>query len=462
MFKKCKKLSDFSKPVLGRVMVSSRTWLLALSTPVIWGTVGLISGCEQIPMTQSTQASKHNSSNQADTNAYSKQFSAVIDAHLPAPTQILDCNDMNPNQTITITGHTQLKSGCNLTAQGVQFVLDSSNTSLDCQGARLSPQEKDSSAKGSSEKDSSKTAITIRPKEDVAIANISVANCHVQGYGHALNIRQYSNPNQRYAKGFIDPDANRALAPHDIHITNVSAQNSINSGIFVGDHVHHVTFDHLRVQGAGTVGLYLEFGSQHNVIQNSVFVDNGFRTFKPNREAIAVDSSAFNSIKNNQFIHNGAGSILLYRNCFEHANDPSRSNHFKRTESAANNLIEGNKFADEPVGVWVAARQSRNLKGFECGAYLLAETPFASYYLDSAKDNRIIGNTFVNVDEGIIVEDDGTDIRGNDFTQINGTAIKVGSEIREKYANNAKGISPQIQHTTIKDNMGIEDKQQSN
>ena len=132
MFKKCKKLSDFSKPVLGRVMVSSRTWLLALSTPVIWGTVGLISGCEQIPMTQSTQASKHNSSNQADTNAYSKQFSAVIDAHLPAPTQILDCNDMNPNQTITITGHTQLKSGCNLTAQGVQFVLDSSNTSLDC------------------------------------------------------------------------------------------------------------------------------------------------------------------------------------------------------------------------------------------------------------------------------------------------------------------------------------------
>ena len=428
MFKKCKKLSVFM--MLSKLSPSTLTLLILLA-------LGGLSGCEQMPILINQTDIKTNSS-------YKQDFALIVDAHLPTPTQTLDCDNISPKQVINIQGHTTLKSGCDLTNKGVRFVLNHSNTSLDCQGATLSPQDKNNT----------ETAITIQPKTDTPISDISVANCHIQGYGHALNIRQYSNPNQRYAKGLIDPNANRALAPHDIHIINVSTQGSVNSGIFVGDHVHHVTFDMLRVQGAGTVGLYLEFGSQYNVIENSVFVDNGFRPFKPNREAIAIDSSAFNTIRNNQFIHNGAGGIFLYRNCFEHANDPSRSNHFKRTESAAHNLIQDNVFENEPVGVWVASRQSRNLKGFECGAYLLAETGFASYYLDSAKDNRIIGNTFIDVDEGIIVEDDGTQIIGNDFTKIEGMAIKVGSPIRKKYAANISGVTPDITDTVIKDNVG--------
>ncbi len=275
------------------------------------------------------------------------------------------------------------------------------------------------------------SAITIKPKMDMAIKDIAVANCHVDGYGHALHIRQYSNPNQRYARGFIDPAANRALAPRDIQVMNVSSRNSINSGMFVGDHVHGVTFDKVYIQNAGTVGLYLELGSRDNVIKNSVFVGNGFRSFKPNREAIAVDSSSNNRIENNRFIHNGAGSVLLYRNCFEHAADPTRSNHFKRTESSRDNVIRGNIFDDETVGIWVASRQSRNLKGFNCGAYLVKKTLFASYHLDSAKDNQIIDNRFEQVEQGIIVEDDGTLISGNQFAATVGTPIVVGSKIRE-------------------------------
>lgn len=217
--------------------------------------------------------------------------------------------------------------------------------------------------------------------------------------------------------------------------------------MFVGDHVHGVSFDKVRIQNAGTVGLYLEFGSRDNVIKNSVFVGNGFRTFKPNREAIAVDSSSNNRIENNQFIHNGAGSILLYRNCFEHADDSTRGNHFKRTESSRDNMIRGNIFNNEPVGVWVASRQSRNLKGFECGAYLLKQTPFASYHLDSAKENQIIDNRFEQVEQGIIVEDDGTLIAGNKFAANVRLPIYVGSEIREDSAAGA------IKNTIIKNNI---------
>lgn len=398
----------------------------------------LLSGCERLS-TASIQPSKDNDASHITATSQTR----VVDANLPMPTQTLNCSDIDSQQVITVKGHLKLAKGCDLTGKGVRFNLDSTNTSFDCNGAVLSALEGDQD---------NKSAITIAPKTDQAIGNIAVANCHVSGYGHALHIRQKTNPNVRYAKGFIDPDANRALAPHDIRIVNLSSTNSGNSGIFVGDHVHHVSFDKLTIMRSGTVGLYLEFGSQYNTVQNSVFADNGYRSFKPNREAIAVDSSSFNTIKDNQFIHNGAGAVFLYRNCFEHANDASQSNHFKRTESAANNIISGNTFRDEPVGVWVASRQSRNLKGFECGAYPLAETMLASYYIDSAKNNIIKDNTFINIDNGIIVEDDGTQIIDNDFRQIRGTPYQVGSEIRQKYADKVSGLSPDIKGTLIEGN----------
>lgn len=408
---------------------------------LLLGALGL-SGCERLNVGPSPAAAK--GSNPFNPNVPNEYIlTAVIDAKLPVATQTLNCSAISDQQVITVKGHLKLNNGCDLTGKGVRFVLDSANTSLDCNGAQLSPREGE---------ETNKSAITIAPKTDQAISNIAVANCHVSGYGHALHIHQHTNPNIRYVKGFIDPDANRALAPHDIRIINLSSRGSDNSGIFVGDHVHHVSFDRLTVMRSGTVGLYLEFGSQHNSIQHSVFIDNGYRTFKPNREAISVDSSSFNRIKDNEFIHNGAGGIQLYRNCFEHAGDPSRSNHFKRTESAANNVIEHNTFRDEPVGVWVASRQSRNLKGFECGAYPLAETFIASYYIDSAKNNVIKDNTFINVDQGIIVEDDGTQIIGNDFTQVRGVPFKIGSDIRQKYAHKVSGLTPEIKGTVIEDN----------
>ncbi|MDV2860533.1 right-handed parallel beta-helix repeat-containing protein [Psychrobacter sp. CAM01] len=365
----------------------------------------------------------------------------VMDAKLPSTAAVIECAQLTPKQAVTIKGHNTLSKNCDLTGQSIRFELSDSHSSLDCQGAQLSTSADDSSKA---------SAIVIKPKTDAAIENITVANCHITGYGHALHIRQYSNPNQRHTRGIIDPAANRALAPRDIRVINVSSQNSINSGMFVGDHAHGVSFEHVRIQNAGTVGLYLEFGSRDNVIKDSVFVGNGFRTFKPNREAIAVDSSSNNRIENNQFIHNGAGSILLYRNCFEHADDPSRSNHFKRTESSRDNIIRGNVFQNEPVGVWVASRQSRNLKGFECGAYLVKQTLFASYHLDSAKDNQIIDNQFTQVEQGVIVEDDGTLIRGNTFAADVRLPIQVGSKIREDIA------AGPIKNTLINNNTFID------
>ena len=407
-------------------MMFSANSLIAVSLMSV--AVGL-TACKRLPVL-------HSESTEGAINSQS----LVIDGKLPTATTIIDCAQLKPKQTVVVKGHSALSKGCDLTGQSIRFELNQSNSSLDCRGALLSTMADDNSKA---------SAIMVKPKTDKAIKNIAVANCHVDGYGHALHIRQYSNPNQRYTRGFINPAANRALAPNDIRIINVSSRNSINSGMFVGDHVHDITFDKVRIQNAGTVGLYLEFGSRDNVIKNSVFVGNGFRTFKPNREAIAVDSSSSNRIENNHFIHNGAGGILLYRNCFEHADDPTRGNHFKRTESSRDNVIANNVFEDEPVGVWVASRQSRNLKGFDCGAYLVKQTPFASYHLDSAKNNQIIDNRFEQVEKGVIVEDDGTIIEGNRFAATVGMPIAVGSEIREDSAAGA------IKNTRIKNNTFI-------
>lgn len=425
MFKKCKmtaqRLAVFGVPVA----VKARR---LTGVVMIIGAAGL-SACEGIP---------------AITDASAPPVAAsprVVTTDLPAASTTIDCAQLEPNQTVNINGHSALSERCDLTDKSVRFVMAQSDSSLDCQGARISTTADDSS---------SASAITIKPDTDAAISDIAVANCHVEGYGHALHIRQFSNPNERYARGLIDPKANRMLAPRDIRVINVSSNHSKNSGIFVGDHVQAVTFDRVRVQNSGTVGLYLEFGSRDNVIKNSVFVGNGFRTFKPNREAIAVDSSSNNRIENNQFIHNGAGSILLYRNCFEHAGDTTRSNHFKRTESSRDNIIRGNRFMDEPVGVWVASRQSRNLKGFECGAYLIKQTPFASYHLDSAKNNQIINNQFEDVTQGIIVEDDGTRIQGNRFAATVKLPILVGSDIREE-----SGVGA-VKDTVIHNNVFID------
>ena len=398
----------------------------------------MIMACERLPVINADPIISTDASTDDNTYDALPKHDLIIDAKLPMPTTIIDCGQLTPNQTLRIKDHSALSKGCDLAGKSVRFVLDSSNSSLDCQGAALSTMA-DDQAKAS--------AITVQPKTDAAIKDITVANCHVDGYGHALHIHQFSNPKQRNARHFTDPTANRALAPRDIRIINVSSLNSINSGMFVGDHVQAVTFDHTRVQNAGTVGLYLEFGSRDNVIKNSVFIGNGFRSFKPNREAIAVDSSSNNRIENNQFIHNGAGSILLYRNCFEHADDSTRNNHFKRTESSRDNIISGNTFRDEPVGVWVASRQSRNLKGFECGAYLIKQTLLASYHLDSAKDNIIANNRFEQVEQGIIVEDDGTQISGNQFAANVTAPINVGSKIREESAAGA------VKDTIIKSNV---------
>ena len=374
-------------------------------------------------------------------------------ANVPSDSKLLDPATFEQGAEIEIAGNVKLSPNANLWQKNISFVVTQSHTTLDCQGAIMSST------------DDKKTAFIIRTLTGASegVHDVTIKNCLVAGYNHGLLIEQQTPPNQRYEQleqGKTSLDEQRKLSPHDIRIEHLSVAHSRNSGIFIGDHVQNVRLYGVGVVGSGTVGLYFEFGSGHNEVSHSYFSQNGFRqkfgVGKPNREAIAVDSSTHNRIVQSQFDHNGAGGIFLYRNCFEHANDPSQANHFLRTQGSDSNVIAGNTFIREPVGVWVAARQSRNLKGFECGAYTISETPFTSYHLDEAEKNQLLDNTFEAGKNAIIIEDDNNLVQNNRFTGDLEQPIVVGSKVREQ---SSEGVvkGNQINNNTFANPSGLQD-----
>ena len=184
---------------------------------------------------------------------------------------------------------------------------------------------------------------------------------------------------------------------------------------------------------AGTVGLYLEFGSRDNVIKDSVFVGMVFARLSP-----IVKPSRWthrnNRIENNQFIHNGAGSILLIATALSMPMTRRAAIISNALSRVVTILFAVMSFKMSQWAQWVASRQSRNLKGFE---WRDGHKLFASYHLDSAKDNQIINNQFTQVEQGVIVEDDGTLIRDNTFAADVRLPIQVGS----KFAKNCRRAS---------------------
>ena len=373
-------------------------------------------------------------------------------AQVALPITMLDTRQLKAGQTVNVQGHVKLiPENADLWQKNIHFVINQSDTILDCQGAQLSSS------------DDTVSAIAIRtPPDQTGIFNIQVKNCLLTGYNHGVVIEQQTPANQRYEQlqtGQTSIAQQLAQSPHQILIDNVTVTHSHNSGIFVGDHVQGVDFNRIAVLKSGTVGLYFEFGSRGNVVRHSFFSQNGVRQVlgvgKPNREAIAIDSSANNRIEQSHFDHNGAGGVFLYRNCFEHADDPSKPNHFLRTQGSNNNLIAHNIFEREPVGVWIASRQSRNLKGFACGAYTISETPFASYHLDESEHNQIWQNLFLANKTGIIVEDDNNRLQANQFDQQVVQPIVIGSKIRLQ-SNEGAVKNNQLANNTLLDNQRTE------
>jgi len=333
--------------------------------------------------------------------------------------ELITCDRADDRIELTVTSH--LDPSCTWT-RGVEILA--SNVTLDCQGAHIAAPDR-------------RYGIYIHEDTDTPLTNITVRNCHVEGFLNNIHIEREGfrelAEGVEYENGFSD-----------ILIEDSTSLNSRGVGIFVNGYANGVTLRNLHVEGASSAGIYLEAGSTNNVVEDSTIVNNGFGENGPSgqfrdvggisfffwgtgREGLAIDGSRFNVVRNNTFSGNAAGSIYLYKNCGEFVTTrPERW--FHRRYGADGNLIEQNSFTGGRNGVWIGSRMGENTGVMECSdpQYL----PGVS--LDYADDNVVRNNVFTDVTFGVRVEDDDAVVEDNEFTSDDPAhqAIVVGTKYR--------------------------------
>ncbi len=320
---------------------------------------------------------------------------------------------------VEISGDVVLDTGC---IYDNRFLITSSDTTLDCNGAQLIPANPDHAS------------VTVKGE----IENVTVKNCYSLG-GRGINVR---GPARLEGESHQDL---RDRSPRDVVVRNVLSSGSTNCGIYFHHHTVGAVLADSIVEDNNRVGIYFGAESQGHTIRNCLVRGNGYyfedgsaETGWHRREGLAVDASAGNLIEDNHFDANAFGGIFLYKNCWEYAE--SQPNSWQRIQHSSDNTIRNNTFTDMDIGVWVAARQSRNLLFMYCGdptpyenpiwiedvfdedtpvfrsTFPVEYMPFVGIWPDFAEDNLIEGNTFEDVRlAGVRIEDDRTRVTGNLF-----------------------------------------------
>lgn len=354
--------------------------------------------------------------------AFIVTLAALTSAAAAAPgpgSQLIDCSQADERPEITVSSH--LDPSCVWT-RGVR--ITASNVVLDCQGAHLYGPDR-------------QRAVEITAPVDTALSNITVRNCHMEGFLN--NVRIIREGFRELAEGV---EYENAFS--NIVIEDSTSLNSRGVGIFVDGYVTGVTLRRLHVEGSGSSGIYLEHGSKDTLVEDCDIVNNGFGENGPHwqvfdtlgldnlwywgtgREGLSIDGARNSTVRNNRFSGNSYGAIFLYKNCGEYVTArPERWWH--RRYGADGNLIENNTMTGGTNGIWVAARMAENIAPMQC-----SDPQYQSgYALDYADDNIIRNNVFQNVVYGVRVEDDDNQILNNQFTGDGAQqAVLIGTPVR--------------------------------
>lgn len=312
-----------------------------------------------------------------------------------------------------LSGQVELSGENHLPAQCIHLAnlrITRSNTLVDCHGGVIDGEGK----RG--------PGIEI-DSQGHPLENVTIRNCTVRNARHQGIMIGWSGPDS--AKIHLPRPAIYEATPRNIRLENVTVMNTHRVGVYIDDYVSDVLIDRLVVQGSGGAGIYITHSSRRTTVRRSNISHNGHAL---NREGIAIDSSIDNVVADSVIEDNFVGGIFIYRNCWEKFNvDP---NQVKRWQSADGNLIKNNRISGGRVGVWIASRQSRIMKG--CGNEYYGG---GLYTLDSAQHNRVTGNDISAVERGVVVEDDWNEVDGNKFSGIRAIAILVGSFPRYFHLN---------------------------
>ncbi|MGN6694225.1 MAG: right-handed parallel beta-helix repeat-containing protein [Aquihabitans sp.] len=309
---------------------------------------------------------------------------------------------------VQITADSVLDPSCTYTAG---FDITTSDTTLDCRGATIDAAVDEG------------VGILISTPNDVDLTGVTVTDCHVEGFGNNLRVR-------RDDARFLPAGSEYLANTSDITLADNEFSGSHGVGVYVDAYVSDVTITGNDIHDTGSSGIYLEAGSRSNLIEGNRLVHNGATEngaegqefdlggtkvwyWGTGREALSIDGSTDNVVRRNTFSGNSFGAVFLYENCGEFKSKPTW---FERRVPAARNLIEDNDISDELNGVWVGSRMGENVLPMDCSDTPYVDEPGKKITLDHAPDTTIRGNRFTNVTYGVRVEDDGTTVEDNRFT----------------------------------------------
>jgi nitrous oxidase accessory protein NosD len=287
------------------------------------------------------------------------------------------------------------------------LVINTSGVAVDCSGALIDARD-------------ARNGVVVKGAN---IRDVTIRNCTIEGaHGQGVIVEQPTNDADMAARPL---EERYKLAPQNILLDNLKVVNSGSVGIYIDSYAQNVLISNSKILRSGGAGIYLEHSSRHLSIRDNVVMNNGFgdplgRRKSGHREGIAVDSSAYNIIEGNTFSGNAAGGIFFYKNCWEHHSRPGT---VRRWQHAAHNLVQGNLFENEEIGVWIASRQTRKLASWDCGDPEIAP----GFYRDYANDNSVVGNRFVSVGVGVRVNDDDAKVTDNVFLDATRGCVELGS-----------------------------------
>jgi len=200
------------------------------------------------------------------------------------------------------------------------------------------------------------------------------------------------------------------------------------AGLHVFNHVNHVTMQNSIVERS-RMAIYFGYHARDNSVLNNRFIENGLDLDGKNpRETIAIDSSANNIVSGNYFQRDTKGGVFLYTNCGEFSDGGSVNK--SRIQHSDFNRITGNHFTDMPVGIWIAARQSKNMKKADCGDVPMDEDH--KFYQDFANSNQVTGNDFCRTPVAVRIEGDFNVIERNKIEGLTVESIQLPVSQREK------------------------------
>lgn len=179
---------------------------------------------------------------------------------------------------------------------------------------------------------------------------ISVRNCKITGtirvFGFSHNGNGAANRESSYRPGHTRRAQEAAPCGVLVEGNTITATYSIP--LYAGPGVTGLTVSGNTFKGEGnSVAIYLDAESAENVIEG-----NTFEFVSRVREVVALDGSARNQIRDNDFRRIDRGGIYLYRNCGEAG--------AVRHQPPQDNIIEGNRFATETLVPLITYRVPRN------------------------------------------------------------------------------------------------------